>query len=1250
MKVHQVTNGIKIEADNVYVIPQATYMTIADGHLALSDRSKFDKRIPVIDNFLETLAHVYQHKAIAIILSGTGSDGTAGVQAIKANGGITFAQDDTAMFQGMVRNAYESGYVDFVMSLPEIAEELASFAKQDYARFGIDNIAETNKRELKKIQAFLYSTSGVDFSQYKQSTVDRRILRRMALNRVASLENYNRFLRSTPGEADLLYRDLLISVTSFYREPAVINTLKKLVFPQLFKNRKPTDAVRIWIPACASGEEAASMAIALFEYLGEKALSTPIQIFGTDLSEGAIDKARTGSYPAAALQNLPAPLITKYFTPVETRFQIIKAVRDVCIFARHNLLKDPPFSRMDLISCQNVMIYLGASAQKKVLQAFHYALKPSSFMVLGKSEGVGNENEMFETIDKEHKIFTNKAVQVNVQFDFFSRRSRPTNLNNERVHETIPITHTEFDIEKETDRIIMSRYVPPSILVNKDLQIVRFNGSISRFLQPTSGKASLHLLKMVKDELIVELRSLINRARKEGIAVKKEVIITGDEGIDKETTIEITPIKSTTEAPYFLIVFCETAAPQILSNIKTVPVLPKDKKDKKINALGSELKEIHMHMKSMNEEFEATREELQSANEEILSTNEELQSMNEELETSKEELQSTNEELITVNEELQLSNHELQEAVDYTKGIVETIREPLIVLTKELRFKTANKAFYEIFKMKKDDVEGKNMKDIGKGMFNFSALTNQLKLIVNKGVSFQNFEVSGKFSFLGDRVLLFNAMRMNSDTENKMRILIAMQDITERKLNEQEKANLIEKLGIEQDRLNLILNNMPAGVLIVEEGGKLVFSNAAARNILGENDPQTVFELNEMMDGIPLQDKEVQIVCGNSTRFLSVNSVRIPETKTRKALVVINFINISRRKEEAEELISAQKNLNVALEAAQMGVWDLDLESGAFRRSLRYDQLMGFNSFAPEVSLEASLTNVHEEDHAVLANGFDELKKTGKMNVEVRVMHKNAIHWISVFGRSFFNTNGVAIRAAGVSFDITDRKLSDSHKDEFIAIASHELKTPITSIRSYTGLLKDMVGENNISSAQEIMPRLEAQVERLTGLVMDLLDVTKINEGQMTLHREITDINELIKKSAAEIQRTSKKHQIKLLLHPCAEVLADVNRIEQVVFNLISNAVKYSPHAASIEIETKQDNNRIIVSITDFGIGMPELTRRKVFERFFRDNNNTIPTSPGMGLGLFIASDIVKRHGGEIGVKSEQGKGSTFYFSLPVPL
>jgi two-component system, chemotaxis family, CheB/CheR fusion protein len=763
MKVHLVEDGMKVEPDNVYVIPPATYISISDGHLVLTQKQRADKHRNVFDYFLQSLAPIYQHKAIAIVLSGVGFDGTQGVQAIKAEGGISFAQDDSALFQSMARNAYESGYIDFILSPEGIANELAALSRQNYSLESPEASMEINERAIKRIHILLHNRFGVDFAHYKGTTINRRILRRMALNRLKDLEQYIKLLRENQTELELLYRDLLINVTSFFREPSLFLTLTKVVFPALFKELKPGEPLRIWIPACSSGEEACSMAISLFEFLGDMAYTTPVQIFATDLSETAIEKARTGIYSKHSLQHVSEQRLNQFFVKTDGSYQIIKPIRDICIFATHNLLKDPPFSRMDLISCQNVMIYLGTNAQKKILQAFHYALKPMGYLALGKSETTGNDTDLFELVDKEHKLYRKKAISQPLPFDFFNRPARTPVLQQSFAEKQGVTPNTDVDIEKETDKILLSRYAPASVVVNKDMQILRFNGPISDYLQPAAGKASLHLLKMVKDELVFELRGLISNAKKRKQVMWKEGILLKDGNTHRSLRIEVTPVKSLLLAdPYFLIVFKDEVDGVLQKNRQ--PVQPKkgkqDTKDRRIEILEQELKEAREHMKTMNEEFEATREELQSANEEVLSSNEELQSINEELETSKEEMQSTNEELITINEELQLRNADLKESVDYTAAIVQTIRDPLIVLHTDLRVRTANKAFYNMFNLNQE-IDGHYFFEFGNGLLDIPLLRQQLQETVTRGFSFQEFEVTHTFRELGERTLLFSAMRMH---------------------------------------------------------------------------------------------------------------------------------------------------------------------------------------------------------------------------------------------------------------------------------------------------------------------------------------------------------------------------------------------------------------------------------------------------------------------------------------------------------
>ena len=1143
MKVHLVKDGMKIQPDNVYVIPPAVYLTITDGHLVLLRKQKGDKQRQVFDYFLQSLAPVYQHKAIAIVLSGVGFDGTQGVQAIKAEGGIAFAQDDSALFQSMARNAYESGYIDFILSPEGIANELAALARQNYAIASPEEELEVNERAIKRIHTLLHNRFGVDFAYYKGTTINRRILRRMALNRLNELDQYINLLRENQNELELLYRDLLINVTSFFREPSLFNALSKTIFPALFKNRKAGEALRIWIPACSSGEEACSMAICLFEFLEEKAFTTPIQIFATDLSETAIEKARTGVYSKNSLQHVSQQRLKQFFVKVDGSYQIIKPIRDICIFATHNLLKDPPFSRMDLISCQNVMIYLASNAQKKILLAFHYALKPLGYLALGKSETIGNDTDLFESVDKEHKLYLKKAISQPLPFDFFNRTPRMPVLQQAYTEKLDATTNTDVDIEKETDKILLSRYVPATVVVNKDLQILRFHGPISDYLQPAAGKASLHLLKMVKDELIFELRGLLSNAKKNKQVMRKEGIHLKDGGNHRSIKIEVTPVKSQLfNDPYYLIVFKDEVDITLQKSKQPVPQKKgtPDSKDRRIDILEQELKDAREQMKTMNEEFEATREELQSANEEVLSSNEELQSINEELETSKEEMQSTNEELITINEELQLRNADLKESVEYTEAIVQTIRDPLVVLHTDLRVRTANKAFYTLFNLQQD-IDGFYIFELAGGLLDVPDLRQQLKDTVMKGVGFQDFELTYHFRELGEKTLLFNAMRMHGEGDKRARILLAISNVTERKRAE----------------------------------GSLVGS--------------------------------------------------------------------------LEQLRESEERLRVAMEAGKMGTWDWNILTGEILWSPDHNVMFGIPIERKTGTYQEFFQYIHPQDRENVAGILQKAIEIHKdFAMEMRSQHPNGrITWIAAFGRAFYNEEGKAFRLIGVVIDITERKRLENQKEEFIGIASHELRTPVTSIKSYTQLLLEMLNAKKDAGSVEIIEKLDRQIDRLTHLIADLLDITRIGEGQMSLHPEVFDLNVLIHEIAELMQHTTAHHTIVYELQSLPPVKADRERIGQVLINLMGNAIKYSPPDQRIIISAELTNQLIRVSIQDFGIGMSEATRLKVFERFFRANDNNIQTYPGLGLGLFIASDIVKKHGGEIGVESEKNKGTLIYFTLP---
>ena len=1118
MPVRKTEQDMPIKKDTVYVIPANTIITISDGTLKLQPRRERE-HFYTIDSFFLSLASTYQENAIGILLSGTGTDGTLGLKAIKAEGGITFAQDDTAKYHDMPNHATEMGYVDFIMPPDKIALQLSLFFDHDIAALREQNEILDNDTDMRKIETIMHTRRNVDFSHYKKTTIHRRILRRMVLHRLRTLGEYARLLKENSTEVNALYNDLLICVTNFFRDAPAYEVLADKILPILFKDRRSNDTLRIWIPGCATGEEAISMAITVLEHLGEKAISTSVQVFATDLNEKAIERARAGIYLKSALQNISPERLEKFFTKIDEQYQVIKAIREMIIYAPHNLLNDPPFSRMDIISCQNVLIYLETNPQNKIMHAFHYALKPTGYLILGRSESIGTASDLFEQLNKDHKIYRKKNISTPLHLDFLTRPFIPA--MSITGHRKTPERPKELDLEKETEKVLLKRYMPASVLVNKDLEILRFRGSVSKYLEPATGKASLHLMKMVKEEIVFELRSVINEAKKEGQPVKKQGLhFNGDA---KDIAIEVIPIKANAKDNYYLIIFQPGNGIEDGDPRKTT-IVSKETRSNQIASLEKQLKEAREHMRMITEEFEATREELQSANEEVLSSNEELQSINEELETSKEELQSTNEELTTINEELQTRNTELQESYEYVESIFETIDEPLLVLRDDLRVKNANKAFYKTFRLPPEETEGNYLYNLSNHEWDIPELRKQLKLVQSKNIEFTDFEIRHIYTSIGEREFLLNAQRLFVKDKKNSLILLSIEDITEHRFSE------------------LLLKNAFDIITILSKDGTIIYESESILRVLG-------YSQNERIGKSIFDDPIVH-----------------PED------------------------ISAKKT--------------------AFKKAVTY----------PEETIRTEFRLKHKD------GGYR----------DIEAIYVNLIANPRVEG------------IVATYHDITDRKRMEKQKEEFVSIASHELKTPITSVKAYAQILEDSFKKAKDKKSAELLEKMNKQVDRLTTLITDLLDFTRIQGEKLKLREENYNINDLISEIVEEMQRTTKMHEIITKLDRSVQLWGDRYRTGQVLTNLLSNAIKYSPQAKKIIVSSKLAGDKISICVQDFGIGIKKDHLNKVFDRFFRVSESKLNTFPGLGLGLYISREIVKRQGGTIEVKSTEAKGSTFCFSLPL--
>lgn len=718
--VLEAVNSMKIESNRVYVMPSNVDISITDGHFELTPRVIDHKQHLPIDIFMRSLAEVRKNKAIGVILSGTASDGTAGVAAIRAKGGVTFAQSpDTAKFSGMPRSAIESGCIDYVLSPEKIAAELAWMSTHPNVRRKVMEPQEESKDDhhvFDSILTLVSTSQGSDFTKYKPNTIHRRTQQRMAALQITSLAVYLAYLGEHPEEVIKLSHHVLIPVTEFFRNPEVFEDLAKTVYPAILEE-KTEGPLRIWAVACSSGEEVYSLAITLLESLGARADGIRIQIFGTDMNEKGIAKARSGIYPESAMKNVSAARTAKFFTKVAGGYRVGKSIRDLCVFARQDVTKDPPFSNLDLISCRNFLIYIQPELQERIISTFHYALNTSGFLLLGNAESAASYPQMFTPLSKKNKIYSKKIGNQHQQRAFQTSRT-PLQAIASPITKAQPISRSsqnEAELEQLADRIVLKECAPPGVIVNDTLEILQFRGRTSPYLEPASGRANLNLLNMVHDELAIALRTAIASARKKAIPIKKRNVAFEHNGKSRMVDLSVIPMEEPASGMgrCYLILF-EAAAPLIETHRKTRDRLPLKASDLARRTILEQKRELQATRALLKEHLgahETLREDYQSANEEMLSANEELQSTNEELETSKEELQATNEELTTVNDELNSNNTSLHLLGNDLKNLLESTVIPIVMVDSGLCIRRMTPTAESIFKVLPSDI-GRPITDI----------------------------------------------------------------------------------------------------------------------------------------------------------------------------------------------------------------------------------------------------------------------------------------------------------------------------------------------------------------------------------------------------------------------------------------------------------------------------------------------------------------------------------------------------------
>ncbi len=695
LPVQQIEDGMPLEKEHVYIIPPDKHVTLLDGHFKLSSRPGDGWSVP-INAFMTSLAETVGDKAVGIVLSGMGSDGTAGIASIKKHGGLVIAQEPgTTQFDSMPRSAMETGLVDYVLAPEDMPRQIVKYAKNRSKHPRAEPVAldRVTADALKMIMHLLRKSSGHDFSNYKVNTLLRRVQRRMSIHQLDDMAAYGRFLEENPKEGVILFKEMLIGVTNFFRDRAAWEVVEKSVMPSLFDEKPDGYKARVWVPGCATGEEAYTVAIVLHDYAASRHRNITMQVFATDINEAAIESARLGMYPAGIADDLSPDYLRDHFVKENSHYRVRRDIREMLIFAPQNVIKDPPFTKLDLICCRNLLIYMDAELQRKLLPLFHYSLRPGGMLLLGSSESIGEFGELFETVDSRWKIFRRRETAVHqpmVDFTIGDHGIQP--VAKKSLKATMPALATF------AARSLLDHFAPASVVATKDGTIVYIHGRTGRYIEPAPGHARLNVLEMAREGLKTRLPGMMHTALTQRKDVILEHLRIGATDDLVEATVTVKPLRDGGLEELVLIAF-EELAPAKKRAAKT----PRPNSTY-VDELERELADTRENLQTTIEELETSNEEMRSINEEYQSTNEELQSANEELETSREEMQSLNEELATVNEELQEKLDIVMHMHEDLKVFLDSLDTPTIFLDSDLKIRRFTSQARRVVNIMEQDV------------------------------------------------------------------------------------------------------------------------------------------------------------------------------------------------------------------------------------------------------------------------------------------------------------------------------------------------------------------------------------------------------------------------------------------------------------------------------------------------------------------------------------------------------------------
>jgi two-component system CheB/CheR fusion protein len=1276
MRVRIAEHDSPVEPNSVFLLPPNKEMIIRERRLLLSDKDPRQGLALPIDRFLRSLAQDVGERAIAIILSGSGSDGSRGIQDVSRAGGIVFCEStDTAKFSGMPMSALRTGVVDQALSPEEIAMAVAALGKPTLS-FGLRGAdASGEDRGVEPILRLLRDEYQIDFSHYKASTVTRRIERRLALNRSLDLDTYVEQLRRDRRELNSLYEDLLIGVTRFFRDDDAFDVLTDRIIPEMVERTPPDEQIRVWVPGCATGQEAYSIAILLHEALRARQRPINVKILATDVHKSSLDAASAGWYSEQQIAGVSPQRLERFFTRKQNGYQISQDLRESIVFAPHNLLRDAPFTKLDLITCRNLLIYFQPHAQKTVLTLFHFCLKPGGILFLGSSESPGGLIDEFDTIDEHAKIYKKRrdvALPRDLKLPLARHAGAPKLFPAGGVRAGVDARLIEL-----YDRLL-DQYMPPSFLVDTEGQLLDTYGGAEAYLKVKARRPSQNLLDMLPDDLRTLVSGALHRLRRDSHGIRFAGVNVP--GHDELVSLTATPLTDGNGTLTHAIISMEPErVPAVDDAPKHVVRATGDALDVTAGELSREqTRALQDELAYTKENLQATIQELETTNEELQATNEELMASNEELQSTNEELHSVNEELYTVNAEYQKKNGELQELNDDIEHLLDRTDVGTLFLDRELCIRKFTPRIMDTFDVLPQD--------IGRPLRSFRHRLDHLPLFADiervfadgATVETQTTDDRGRCYFL--RILPYRARRPHPEPPAgellRQRplasdgVVLTLTDISPL---EQARTKLAQLSAIVESSDDAIIGQGLDGCITSwNDGAERLYGydedEALGRHVRflypAEHHEEIETVLERMRDGHPVERVETVRLRKDGTRVdVSVTFSPIRDEANRLTGVSAIARDITQLVAARREIVEREERIRLLLDSTAEAIYGIDLSGICTFCNPACARLLGYESPAALVGRQ-----IHSLIHHTRADGtpnppeqsavYAAMRHHLESHVDDEVLWRAdgtsfpAEYWSHPIYR------GQEVIGAVVTFvDITERKRAEREiqdgvrrREQFLAMLSHELRNPLAAILNATHLLRmEKLPSGPCEKAAAVVER---QAKHMARLLDDLLDVSRITRGRIVLHKDLVDLRETSRSAIEALGPMISTYRTDLVVDLPAEavpVSGDTARLQQIQANLLNNAIKYSPLGSRVHFEVRREHDEAVIRVTDHGRGIPRDMLPRIFELFVQGDQPLDRSDGGLGIGLTLLKSLVELHGGRVLAESAgPGKGAQFTVWLPL--